>query len=237
MPMAGWIHQGIMAVHIASGMVAVASGTLAIAARKGGARHARAGTLFFATMLMLGITASILEPFRSPTPGSPLVGIFVCYFVLTSWVTARSRDGTTGKFEMVAGIMAIAVAAATAWGGINQSSTPVGRGPVFVMAGLSLLAGALDIKAFMLARLTAAQRISRHLWRMCFAFFIASGSFFIGQQDIMPAAVRGSPVLFAVGFAPLAVMIWWLARLRAAKPLGRVVETLRQRRTMVEMEG
>ena len=36
----------------------------------------------------------------------------------------------------------------------------------------------------------AAQRIARHLWRMCFAFFIATGSFFLGQQDILPKAVQ-----------------------------------------------
>lgn len=231
-----WLHLGFMSVHIASGMVAVAVGTLAAAARKGSAMHATLGSWFFAAMLMLGATASILEPFRSPTPGSPLVGIFVCYFVLTSWVTARRRDGRSGKFELFAGLVAFAIAAAIAWGGLNESSTPAGRGPVFVMAGLCLFAGVLDIRAFVRGKLTPAQRISRHLWRMCFAFFIASGSFFIGQQDVMPAAVQGSPILFAAGLAPLAVMAWWLVRLRAAKPLGRVMETLGQRRT-VEMEG
>ena len=37
---------------------------------------------------------------------------------------------------------------------------------------------------------------------MCFAFFIATGSFFLGQQDVLPAAVRGSPILFVLAFAP-----------------------------------
>ena len=231
-----WLHQGLMGIHITSGIVAVVTGTLAVAARKGSNLHASVGSWFFAAMLVLGVTASVLEPFRTPKPGSPLVGIFVCYFVLTSWVTARRRDGTTGRFELVAGLVALAFAAATVWGGATQDSTPVGGGPVFVMAGLCLLAGSLDIKAFLRGKLTAGQRIARHLWRMCFAFFIATGSFFIGQQDVMPAVVQGSPVLFALGLAPIVVMIWWLVRLRASKPLGRVMETLRQRRAMVEME-
>ena len=217
-----WLHHGIMWVHIASGIVAVGTGTLAVAARKGGTSHASVGTWFFAAMLSLGVTASILEPFRTPTPGSPLVGIFVCYFVLTSWVTARRRDGKTGKFELVAGLVALAFAAAMIWGGVNQSSTPVGRGPVYVAAGLSALAGLSDVKAFLRGRLTPAQRISRHLWRMCFAFFIATGSFFLGQQDVLPAAVRGSPILFVLGFAPLAVMLFWLVRLRFTKAVGRL---------------
>jgi hypothetical protein len=68
----------------------------------------------------------------------------------------------------------------------------------------------------------AAQRISRHLWRMCFAFFIATGSFFLGQQDVLPKAVRGSAILFVLAFAPFAVMPFWLVRLRFRKAPGRL---------------
>jgi hypothetical protein len=217
-----WLHQTIMWVHIGCGMVALLAGATAVAARKGGAAHGSAGTWFIGAMLTLGITASILEPFRLPTPGSPLVGIFVCYFVLTSWVSARRRDGRTGWFDLAAGVVALAFAAATVWGGLDQSSTPVGRGPIYVVAGLCTLAGLLDVRAFLRKRLTAAQRVSRHLWRMCFAFFIATGSFFLGQQDILPAAVRGSPILFVLAFAPFAVMLYWLIRIRFAKAVGRL---------------
>lgn len=85
-----WLHQGVTWIHIAAGIAALASGTAAVAARKGGFLHARAGTWFFVSMLVLGASASILEPYRSP-PGSPLAGVFICYFVATSWVTARRR--------------------------------------------------------------------------------------------------------------------------------------------------
>ena len=67
---------------------------------------------------------------------------------------------------------------------------------------------------------------SPQLWRMCFAFFIATGFFFIGQQDILPAAVRGSPLLFVLGFAPFALMAFWLVRLRFAKALARLTQRL-----------
>jgi hypothetical protein len=209
-------------VHIAGGSLALLSGAVAVTARKGGPLHARAGTWFFASMLVLGVTASILEPFRSP-PGSPIGGIMVCYFVATSWVAARRRDGTTGKFEIIACAAALGLAAIIAWGGFTgAATTPAGRGPVFALAGICLLAGVLDLNAILRAKLTAAQRISRHLWRMCFAFFIATGSFFLGQQDVMPQAVRGSLILFVLAFAPFAVMAFWLVRLRFAKMLGRL---------------
>jgi len=100
-------------------------------------------------MLVLGVTASILAPIKvPPEPGSASAGIMVCYFVATSWVTARRRKWTTGTFEIVA------------------------------------CASVLDLNAILRKKLTAAQRISRHLWRMCFASFAATGSFFLGQQDV-----------------------------------------------------
>jgi hypothetical protein len=216
----------LMWLHIAAGCVALLFGTAAAAARKGGRLHALAGTGFAVSMLTLGSTAAILEPFRTPTPGSPFVGVFVCYLVLTSWVTARRRDGRTGWFEVAAALVALGFAAAILFGAVTGSTTPAGRGPVFVLAGLSLLAGLGDLTAALRRKLTAAQRIRRHLWRMCFAFFIATGSFFIGQQDILPAAVRGSPLLFVLGFAPFALMAFWLVRLRFAKALARITQRL-----------
>ena len=54
----------LLALHIASGCVALLAGTGAAAARKGGRLHARAGTLFFGSMLVLGIGISGLISFR-----------------------------------------------------------------------------------------------------------------------------------------------------------------------------
>jgi hypothetical protein len=211
----------VLAIHVAGGLVAIALGTAAIAARKGGPLHARAGNGFAAAMLVLGATAAILEPYRTP-PGSPLVGIFVCYFVGTGWLAARRRDGTTGRFEWLAGAVALAFAAATVWGGLSGSTTPAGRGPVFLLAGLCVVAGLGDFRAAVRRKLPRTQRLSRHLWRMCFAAFIATGSFFLGQQKVMPLAVRGSPVLLVLAFAPFAVMLSWLVRLRLGRGAGNL---------------
>jgi uncharacterized membrane protein len=219
--MNSWIHEGIIWIHIAGGLAAISLGAIAVAARKGGQVHARAGTWFAVSMLVLGATASILEPFRTP-PGSPIGGILVCYFVATSWMTARRRDGTTGRFEIIACAAALITASLIAWNGFTGATTPAGPGPVFALAGICLLAGLLDLNAILRAKLTPVQRISRHLWRMCFAFFIATGSFFLGQQDVLPQAVRGSPILFVLAFAPFAFMLFWLVRLRFAKMVGRL---------------
>jgi uncharacterized membrane protein len=216
-----WIHGILIGVHIASGLTALAAGTAAIAARKGGTLHAWAGTWFCAAMLVLGTSAAILEPFRQPVPGSPVGGLMVCYFVLTAWMTARRRDGRAGWIEQTACAAAFALAALLAWGASTGATTPAGPGPIFAIAGMCLLAGVGDLKAI-LRTLSPAQRISRHLWRMCFAFFIATGSFFLGQQDVLPKFVRGSPILFVLAFAPFAIMAFWLVRLRFGKALARM---------------
>lgn len=217
------LHTGIMWIHIAGGLIALPCGALAIATRKGGALHALAGTAFFAAMLVLGVTASILEPFRDPPgSGSPIGGLIVCYFVATSWTAARRRDGTTGRFEIAACAAVLVTSALMIWGGFTGSTTPAGPGPVFAIAAVCLLAGLLDINAILRARLTPVQRIARHLWRMCFAFFIATGSFFLGQQDVLPQAIRGSPILFVLAFAPFAVMAFWLVRVRFSRMISRL---------------
>ena len=219
--------NAILWAHIAAGLIAVIAGFTAVTARKGGRLHGQAGTLFFGSMLTLGISAAILEPFRSPEPGSPIGPLLVCYFVITSWVTARRRDGKAGKFEIIACAVALGAAAAIAWSGFaGEATTPAGRGPVFAFAVVCLLAGLGDLNVVLRKRLAPAQRISRHLWRMCFAFFVATGSFFLGQQDVLPAAVRGSPILFVLAFAPLALMAFWLVRLRFAKALTKLTQRL-----------
>lgn len=208
-------------IHIAGGSLALFAGAVAVVVRKGGNLHRRAGTGFLVTMLVLGVTASGLA-WLHEGPQSPAGGILTCYFVVTSWVAARRRDGRTGRFEIAACAFALGMAALMAWEGFAAaaSPTPVGRGPVFALAGVCLFAGLGDLSAVLRRQLTPAQRIGRHLWRMCFAFFIATGSFFLGQQDVMPEGIRGSPLLFIPAFAPFAVMAFWLLRLRVLPPVG-----------------
>jgi hypothetical protein len=65
--------------------------------------------------------------------------------------------------------------------------------------------------------ISGAQRIARHLWRMCFALFFAAAFFFLGQQQVLPKVIRGSPFLVVLALAPLILMIFWLFRVRFSK--------------------
>ena len=209
-------------IHIAGGMIALTSGAIAVAARKGGKVHVSAGTWFCIAMFVLGITASILGPLKSP-PDSPIGGMMVCYFVATAWMAAHRRDGMPGMFEKIACAFVILIALAMIAGGFelalspNPRSGPPGPFVLFAIGGLCLLAGVADLRFIIRGKLSNTQRITRHLWRMCFALFIATGSFFLGQQDVLPQILRGSPILFVLAFAPFALMLFWLVRVRFSK--------------------
>jgi hypothetical protein len=211
-------------IHIAGGLVALASGTVAVAVRKGGSLHARFGTGFVVAMFVLGVTAAILEPLKTP-PESPVGGVMVCYFVATAWMAARRRSGVPGRFEQLACAAILLIALAMIAKGVQLALSPVpptappGPFALFAIGGFCLLAGLGDLRFVLRGALSRTQRLTRHLWRMGFAFFIATGSFFLGQQQVLPQAVRGSPWLFALAFAPFALMLFWLVRVRmTARP-------------------
>ena len=82
----------------------------------------------------------------------------------------------------------------------------------FFMGSVMLLAAAGDIRMLVRGGVFGAKRIVRHLWRMCFGLFVATGSFFLGQQQVFPAWLRGSPALFVPALLPLALLIFWLFR-------------------------
>lgn len=73
---------------------------------------------------MLGITASMLAPFKTP-PDSPMGGVMACYFVATAWMTARRRSGTPGRFVKIAGVIVLVIAAGTIAAGFKAALSPM----------------------------------------------------------------------------------------------------------------
>jgi hypothetical protein len=67
--------------------------------------------------------------------------------------------------------------------------------------------------------MSCTQRIARHLWRMCFAFFIASASIFLARAHLFPAFMRSTGMLYLLSLFPLLLMIFWLIRIRFARAL------------------
>jgi hypothetical protein len=207
----------LLPVHILGGSVALLAGYAALALRKGSPLHARAGTWFVPSMLILAGTGSIIA-LSLPERGTATIGVLSCYLVLTSWMAARRRDAVAGGFEVGALLVALACSGAflaIAMIGLAEPDGKLDRLPApfhFPFAALAALAAALDLNFILRRRLSAAQRLGRHLWRMSTALLIAAFSFFLGQQDNMPASIQGSPLLFAPPLAVLAVMLFWIFR-------------------------
>jgi len=212
------LHLAMLAGHIGGGLAAIGSGWIAVTARKGGRLHRRAGTVFLVAMLLMATLATVmavqLQQFNNIG-----AGILALYLVGTAWMAARRPDATIGWFEYLALLVAIAIAGTFLRWGVIASSRPhglFGYAPVlfYVFGSIAALLAVLDLKTILAGGLAGPARIARHLWRMCLAFFLASGSFFLGQQKVMPKAWHGSTVLLVLGLAPLAVLIFWMIRVR-----------------------
>jgi len=223
-----WIAAAAMLVlvaHIAGGTIGLLSGTAALIARKGSRRHRLAGQIFIVSMLVMAAIGAIVSPFLGHGVDT-LAGTFTFYLVVTAWLTVKRRGGETGRAEMIA--LAVALGAVVA--GVTLGVLGTGRprhmiagypaGAYFFVAGIVAFAAALDLRVILRGGITGTPRIARHLWRMCIALFIAAASFFIGQQKIMPVSIRGSFFLMVPPFAALAVMLFWLVRVRVARPWG-----------------
>ena len=217
-----------MVLHVGAGGTGILSGTVALAAAKGRRLHRLSGTVFSAAMLLMSAMGSFLAVNLSQR-GNVIGGAFAFYLVATAWMTVKRPPGKTGAFEICAMLLGFAVAAIGMSSGLQAMATATGEldgipPPMYdVFASLAALGATLDLTMMLRGGVAGAARIARHVWRMCASLFIASGSFFLGQQKVMPAYLHGSPVLFALAFAPLVVMVFWLVRIRVSRRLAGVV--------------
>lgn len=227
-PQAPWyIKAGadaLLTLHIGGGAIGMVSGATALVARKGAWLHRRAGTVFFVSMLTMSGIGATVSPFL-PTGvlkelPNVVAGVMTFYLVLTAWMTVRRGDGGVGRFEKAALAAPLAVCAAGAIFATMATNSPTGMlagtppQAFYVFLIVGAIAAASDIKVILRGGISGAARISRHLWRMCTALTVATGSFFLGQQKFLPAFLHGSPLLFVPVFAPLLFMLFWLVRVR-----------------------
>jgi uncharacterized membrane protein len=209
---AAWL--AIVVLHVSAGILGLASGAVALIARKGQRLHRLAGRVFFVSMLLMAALGAAISPFMpQPQWGNVTMGVFVIYLVATSWVTIGRRENSVGVFELGAGLFAMGVAAAgaivTLWG----IKGPLGLGSL-VFVGVGLLAAGGDLRVFWRGGISSAARVARHLWRMCFALLIAAISLFLGQQQLFPALLRKTGALLVPEVLVLGLLIFWLVRVR-----------------------
>ena len=223
------MHATILAVHIFMGTLGVLSGTAALLLKKGSGPHRAVGTVFVLAMLPMAATASILETMK-PEPGSPVGGLMTIYFIATAWIAGRRKDGESGAFEIGAFLAALALSGAFAMSAY-ELATGVTKAPnaIFptVLYGISfamVLAAVADLSVVVRRGLSGAQRIARHLWRMCFGLFISVGSFAAQGAKVLPPSV-GLRVLLASMILVLGMMVYWLVRVLMTNWYSRTEQT------------
>jgi uncharacterized membrane protein len=226
----------LLPIHVAAGGLALVLGAVALFARKGGTIHRRSGLLFVCAMLVMGTSASILGFRKSPTDGNVFAAFMTAYFVGTALTTVRPRSRWTRRFDVAALTVAVGLALGASVSGVKAFNNPgLSPGGVpfrtigvmsFVLAAVLTLAAIGDLRIMRFGVPRGGPRLARHLWRMCFALFIAAGSFFSIRErvaTILPepfttAPMRALPILLLFG-----MMFYWLWRVRGGRALPALV--------------
>ncbi len=197
---------------------------MALLVKKGGTIHRQSGLLFVYAMLVMGTTAAVL--------GNVGGGLMTAYFVVTALTTVRPVSPWTRRINVAALVLVVGLALLDILGGVKAFNSP--RGSLngvpfpmfFFLATIMILAAIGDVRIMRLGLPRGGPRLARHLWRMCFALFIAAGSFFSIRErvaKILPepfttGPMRTLPILLIFG-----AMFYWMWRVRRRRPLPVVL--------------
>ncbi len=222
----------LLPIHVAAGGLAIVLGAVALLVKKGGTIHRRSGLLFVCAMLVMGISASILAFRKSPTDPNVLGGFMTAYFVGTALTTVRPVSPWTRRINVAALAVAVGLAFVDIVLGVKAFNSPRGflNGVPFPMhfflATVMIAAATGDLRIMRFGVPRGGPRLARHLWRICFALFIAAGSFFsvrarvakILPEPFTTAPMRALPILLVFG-----AMFYWLWRVRRRRTLPVLV--------------
>ena len=218
----------LLPIHIAAGGLALVLGAVALLVKKGGSTHRRSGLLFVYAMVVMATTAAIL--------GNVVGGLMTLYFVGTALMTVRPPSPSTRRIHAAALTFAVGLALLAIVGGIRDINSPlVSPGGVpfrtigvmsFILATVLLLAAAGDLRIMRFGLPRGGPRLARHLWRMCFALFIAAGSFFSIRErvaQVLPEPFTSGPMRALPIVLLFGTMFYWLWRVRGRRTLPVLV--------------
>lgn len=154
------------------------------------------------------------------------------YFVVTALTTVRPVAAWTRWVNVSALGVAVVLALGSMNKGLDAFASPGGTlngVPFFMLFFIGIImaiAAAGDVLVMRSGPLRGGARLARHLWRMCFALFIAAGSFFsiearvatILPEPFTTPAMRALPV--ALVFIAMFYWLWRVRGRRTSVPLG-----------------
>lgn len=222
-------------LHISAGTLGLLTGYVALYSAKGATVHRKSGILFVYVMLAMSVSGMLMALIRNAAPAVNVpAALLTAYLVMTSFTTVK--PSLEGSRPLLIGGMTLILAVTLV--NINFGREAIANGgsrkgipafPFLMFAVVGVLSFAGDLRVLRAGPLRGAFRVARHLWRMCYALFIAAMSFFIGQMDVIPKPIRILPLLAVPIVAVLVTMIYWMWRVRFRKSLRKV--------TMRALEG
>jgi len=210
--------------HVAAGTIAIVSGFIALYALKGATLHRKSGMVFVFAMLIMSLSGAVVAIGRVGMATNVSAGLVTAYLVATALTTVRPRSPRVARFDQGA------MVAAFVFGGMSIVVALAGAGrrsvgltlPAVMFGVLAILAGTGDLRMIRAGGLRGADRLRRHLWRMCAALFVASASFFLGPVRRIPEPLR-IPALRLIPFIALMTMAYWLWRYRRKRSARTII--------------
>ena len=212
--------QTTLYFHVLAGALALVFGYVALFASKGSRLHRRSGRLFVYAMLTMALGGLVVAAGRGVAPAINVpAALLTAYLVVTSLTTIRPPKSGSRTLQICALLVALGVgfsSLAFAFEAVSNGGARQGMPafPFFLFGSIALLASGGDLRVLRMGASQGTLRIARHLWRMCFALLIAALSFFVGQADEFPPALRIMPLLALPMLVVLFALFYWLWRVR-----------------------
>lgn len=197
--------------HVGAGAIGLASGALAILSPKGRPVHRAAGKVFLISMAVCYVIAAVVAPFLTQDRlVNTIAALMALNLLATGWLAVGRPAAAVGWPVWASLCVSLGCAGAAGYAiaaGLNVTvSGADGLRFVLVSGALAALG---DAHVILSGSITGKARILRHLWRMCMSLFIAAGSFFFGQAQVLPQAIIDTPLQYGPALLPLvAIPIW-----------------------------
>ena len=219
------MHTVMLPAHVLTGMLALVFGYVALYATKGLAVHRKSGVFFVYAMTVMSLSGAVMDALKTGRVSVNVVaGLVTFYCVTTGLLAVRARVPASPLLDRAGLVLALAVSLLAFAAGVDL----VGRGrpeaaPSFIFSLVALLAAVGDVRMLRAGGYEGVPRLKRHLWRMCFAMWVAAASFFWGPPTRVPEVIRIPALQATAVLLPVGVMLYWVWRLRAKRAARAIV--------------
>ena len=213
-------------VHVFAGATALAAGFLALYSQKGRTVHRRSGRLFANAMLVLTGTGTVISLGLHPNRATAITGLVTFYLVATGLLTViRKVQDAPRLYDTLYGLGFLSTMAA--WGfGLFALGLPgrtldhIPAPMLFMFAAVGTLGVIGDARLLHAGNIDGQARLRRHSWRMNFAMWVATTSFFFGQARQLPQWFRDANLNDYLVLLVTATLVYWLVKLRGKPKKG-----------------